>query len=346
MATSDFPWYRHSRDAAAIAPHVAERAVEWLIDLQGDDVSPQLVEEWRRWRSAHPDHERAWGRIETVRGKLAPLSSPLGKAVAQAALAPPDSARRRRVIGTLAVLVSAGVAAWGIGESVPVRVWASDYRTGIGERRTIVLVDGSSVMLNTNTALDVRFSDAERRVKLITGEILLTTHKDTHEPSRPILVETAQGTARALGTEYSVRQMDGRTEVGVFRGAVEIRTRHNPDQPYVLRAGYRADYTAREVLEARAAADDQTAWKDGFIVARGMRLDDFIGELSRYSREPLSCDPGVAARRVSGSFPVADTAKVLDALSVTLDLQIEPVTRFWGAKGYRIVPVARTRIRY
>lgn len=335
---SEFPWYRNSPDAAIIAPHVAERAVEWLIDLQGDDVSPQRVDEWRRWRSAHPDHERAWRRIELVRGKLTTLSSPLGKAVAQAALTQPDSTQRRRVIGALAVLVSAGVAAWGIGEYTPVREWASDYRTGTGERRTIVLSDGSSVMLNTNTALDVRFSDVERRVKLIAGEILLTTHEDAHAPPRPILVETAQGTARALGTEYSVRQMDGRTAVGVFKGAVEIRPRHNADRPYLLHAGYRADYSARGVLDARATAADETAWKDGFIVARSMRLADFIAELNRYSREPLSCDPRVAGRRVSGSFPVADTRKVLEALSATLDLQIEPVTRFWGATGYRIVP--------
>lgn len=337
----DFPWYRNTLDAATIAPHVAERAAEWLMELQCDDVSPQLVEEWRRWRAAHPDHEMAWRRIESVRGKLTTLSSPLGNAIAQAALAPPDSAHRRRVVGTLMVLASVGVATWSASEYVPVREWAADHRTGVGERRTLVLADGTSVLLNTDTALDVRFDDVERRVKLIAGEILITTHGDAHTPSRPFLVETAQGTAQALGTEYSVRQEDDRTAVGVFKGAVEIRPRRNAQQRYVLHAGYRADYTAQKVMEARAATADEIAWKDGFIVARSMQLADFITELRRYSHEALSCDPSVADRRVSGSFPLGDTRKVLEALSMTLDLRIEVVTRFWGAQAYRILPARR-----
>jgi transmembrane sensor len=335
---ADFPWYRNTPDAAAIAPHVAECAVEWLMELQCGEVAPQRVEEWRGWRAAHPDHERAWRRIESVRGKLTAVSSPLGNALARATLTQPDSTQRRRVVRALTVLVSAGAAAWSAGEYMPVREWAADYRTGMGERSTVVLTDGTRVLLNTDTALDVRFSQTERRVKLIAGEILLTTHEDARTPSRPFLVETAQGTARALGTEYSVRQEGARTAIGVFKGAVEIRPRRNADRRYVLKAGYRASYTAQDVMEAGAAIDDQIAWKEGFIVARSMQLGDFIAELGRYSREPLSCDPSVAARRVSGSFPLADTHKVLEALSVTLDLKIELVTRFWGAKGYRIVP--------
>ncbi|WP_235489528.1 FecR/PupR family sigma factor regulator [Achromobacter sp. DMS1] len=94
MAASS--WYRSTRDAAAVSPEVAERALEWLLELQGEPVPPETMQAWRRWRAAHPDHERAWRRIESVRGSLQPLASPLSAAAAQAALAPSASRNRRR----------------------------------------------------------------------------------------------------------------------------------------------------------------------------------------------------------------------------------------------------------
>jgi transmembrane sensor len=335
------PWYLGTPEAASISPDAAERALEWLLELQGDAVSAETVAEWGRWRAAHPDHERAWRRIESVRGQLQPLSSPVNSAIARAALAAPRAEHRRRAVKTLAVLLFGGGAAWGIATSRPWQAWSSDYRTAIGERRQLVLPDGTRLLLNTDSALDVRFGDTERRVKLISGEILIRTAPDNQGMARPFLVETRDGTARALGTEYSVRQQRDDTEVNVFHGIVRIQPGHNGAQPRDVQAGYRASYTTRAVMPPSAVQDAAIAWKDGFIVARSMRLDDFIAELGRYSPDPLSCDPDIAGLRLSGSFPVADIGKVLTALSATLDVRIEIHSRFWRHKQLRLVPARR-----
>jgi transmembrane sensor len=339
------PWYDATPDAAGISPDVAERALEWVLELQGDPVSPAVVQAWVRWCAEHPDHELAWQRIESVRGKLRPLASPVHSAIAQATLTQPDSAHRRDAIKALAVLVFAGGAAWGVERYAPWPAWASDYRTAAGERRTMILPDGTQLVLNTDSAVDVRFQDDERRVKLIAGEVLVTTAVDRSPRPRPFLVESVHGTARALGTRYSVRQMEHDTEVSVFSGAVQIRPRRNMDHSVILQAGYRASYTTQTVMGREPVDETSIAWKDGFIVARSIRLDDFIAELGRYSSASLSCDPRIASLRVSGSFPVKDIASVMAALGTTLGMQTEIRTSFWGRKSMRLAPTPQAGIQ-
>lgn len=336
MAAS--PWYTTTRDAAALSPAVAQRALEWLVELQGDAVPPETVRAWTRWRAAHPDHERAWLRIESVRSSLQPLSSPASAAIAQAALKPPASPHRRRALKAMGVLALASGATWSTGQYAPWREWASDHRTGIGERRDLTLPDGTRLVLNTNSAIDIRFSDTERRVALIAGEILITTAHESGPAMRPFLVETAHGTARALGTEYAVRLLDGATQVSVYQGAVQIQPRQDAEPALTLQAGRRASYWAHGVEAPGDAEESSVAWRDGFIVARGMRLDDFIAELGRYSRDTLSCDPAVAGLRLSGSFPLDDIDKVLAALRATLNVRVDIQTRLWRGRLLRLIP--------
>lgn len=331
-------WYDTTADAANVPADVAERAVEWLIELQSDDVAPQTVADWHAWRAAHPDHERAWQRIESVKGKLAPLASPVEAGVAQAALAPPASRQRRRAVKTLAVLLFAGSGTWGLMHASPWRRWSADVHTAVGERRTLRLDDGTQLVLNTDSAVDIVYRDDERRVRLVTGEVLITTAPDTHTPPRPFLVETSQGTARALGTRYTVRQFDDGTHVSVFKGAVEIRPLQTPGKSLILQAGRHASYTVDSISESSETPADDATWAEGFIVARSMRLADFVAELARYSNASLSCDASVANLRVSGTFPLDDVRKVLDTLGTTLAVRTEAVTRFWGAREIRLVP--------
>lgn len=339
MPTSS--WYRATADAATVPARVAERALEWLVELQAEDATAQTTDAWRRWRAEHPDHERAWQRIESVQGRLKPLSTPATADIARAALAPRDPRPRRHAMKTLATLAFAGGLTWAVREHTPWRQWTADHRTAVGERRTILLADGTQLMMNTDTAVDIHFDTTLRRVRLLAGEILVTTATDPQAAPRPFLVETSDGVARALGTRYSVRQGDGGTEVCVFHGAVEIRPRRHGDRALVLQAGSCSRYTADDVEPPRPAEASRIAWAEGFIVARSMRLDDFIAELRRYSRASLSCDPAIAGIRVSGSFPLDDLGKVLETLSTTLNLQRETVTRRWGQDEIRLLPARR-----
>lgn len=317
-----------------VPPQVAKRAVEWMVELQEQPVPDALRHAWEQWRNSHPDHERAWQRIEAVNGKLRALGGPQHPAAATALLTPRS---RRQAIKTLTLLVFTGSLAWTAEAQLPWRAWAADERTGSRKRRNLALSDGSKVAMNIGSAFDVDFDLSGRRLRLQAGEIVVSTAADAAR--RPFTVHTAQGTLRALGTRFAVRLYQAVTQVSVFEGSVELRPVGGAPAR-VLHAGQQALFGTDSIMPALAADEDSVAWTDGFLIAKGMRLRDFLAELNRYSEVPLSCAPEVAALRVSGSYRLDDPDLVLETLAATLDLQVETSTRFWGRhrSGIRLAP--------
>jgi transmembrane sensor len=340
MSLKSFPVTDHTNTSEAshpIPPDIARRAVEWLVELQSDPASDSVRLEWQRWRGEHPDNERAWRRIEAVNGKLQLLASPAASAITHATLTRPRSGKRRQVGKALAILLLVGGTTWVAEEKTPLRQWTSDYHTAVGEQRTLTLADGTRLTLNTDSAINVDFNDMERRVKLVSGEIFVATARDSRAgvargaqtAGRPFLVETAQGQLRALGTRFLVRQQMTSSRLAVFEGAVEISPRNASDRPRVLQAGQDASFTHTKITLPQPASEFDAAWTDGMIVASGMRLADFLAELNRYRPGRLSCDPALADLRVSGTYPLADTDKILESLHTTLPLEVHAFTRYW-----------------
>ncbi len=54
----------------------------------------------------------------------------------------------------------------------------ADYRTATGEIKPIVLSDGTQLVLNTASAVDVHYDDRQRLIRLHAGEISLITGRD------------------------------------------------------------------------------------------------------------------------------------------------------------------------
>lgn len=320
-------------------PHaVREQAAEWLLTLQAEAGDAGVMARWQQWLIASDDHRRAWTQVEAFATRLQGLPSPL----AHATLAAPASLQRRQAVKTLALLVFAGGAAVVVEQRTPWRRWMADRQTGTGERAAATLDDGTRVELNAGTAIDIRFSDGERRLRLVDGEILITTARDplaaAGQDARPFIVETGQGAIRALGTRFSVRRFDGATpesRVAVYEGAVELRPRGGGLQR--LDAGQQSAFTGTAIGPVMPADENATAWVRGMIVAQEMSLADFLAELGRHRPGHLGCDPALAALPVTGTYPLADTDKVLDMLQVTLPVRLHMRTRYW----VRLVPKAQ-----
>jgi transmembrane sensor len=216
--------------------------------------------------------------------------------------------------------------AW-LAAKLPWEDWSADYQTATGERSTIALADGTQLVLNTASSVDVRFDSRQRLVQLYTGEVLVTTAADKMLPARPFRVQTRQGMLRALGTRFDVRQEGMRSHVAVFEGAVELTPLKAPG--VVVQAGQQCSFTANRAGPVQAADDSQALWSQGVLFADKMRLADFVDELSRYRHGRLSCDPAVADQRVSGAFQLKDTDQALLLLSKVLPVRIERITRYW-----------------
>lgn len=320
-----------------IPREVARQAVEWMLELQSAP-SPSAVQAVRDWRAQHASHELAWQRVEGLHGRLGRLSGMQSLAHATLSAAPHP---RRRALKALMVLLVCGGAGYTVQERTPWRqTWlqlAADHRTRPGEQRRLVLPDGTQLLLDTDTAVNLHYGATERRLALLRGRIFVATAKDA---GRRFVVEMPQGLAQALGTEFSAHTDDDRARVQVFSGAVRITPAQDGATPQLLQAGQGAGFTASAVDAPQPVAAADRAWVQGTIIAKSLRLKDLLAQLSRYSPHPVTCSAAVADLRVSGAYPVTQIPLILESLSATLQLEIQTETRFWGRQvvQVRLVP--------
>lgn len=310
-------------------PAVAEAAAHWLTLLMSGEASDADRQRWRSWRAAHADHERAWQHLERVCGRLKAVEPRSAYRVLSRRRTPgdaPDTLRR----STLRTLVCGGAAAsavW-LWQTPTAQRLAADHRSAAGERRALELADGTRLLLGSASAVDLHFDADHRRVRLLAGEILVTTGHRRDEV-RPFLVETRDGRVRALGTRFFVRLDDTRTRVAVLESAVEISPDRGDGPPVRLTAGQQAVFDRSAVGTPRPLDESALAWTRGQIVADDMRLDEFLAELSRYRAGVVRCAPRAAALRVSGVFPLDDTTLILTTLPHVLPVRLQWRTRYW-----------------
>ncbi|WP_175650370.1 FecR domain-containing protein [Pseudomonas sp. Marseille-P9899] len=313
--------------AAQISPQALEEAAEWLMCMGEGDVSEAEQAAWRVWRSSSPDRERAWQRAELLMGKLGGLPPTL----AMSALDRPGNPGRRAVITRLAMFLALAPASW-LGFNLSERQgWMADYRAAIGECREIILVDGTQVFLNTDSAIDVRFDPDQRLIRLVRGEILVQTAADSAVPARPLRVATSEGRMQALGTRFSVRERAGRTYLAVLEGAIRVEAGSAAFvTPLVVKAGEKTDFDARATAPVSRVDETVTAWTQGMLLADKMRMDDFAAELARYGRGFVRCDPAIADLLVSGAYPINDRRRTLNMLAATYSISVtEHMSGYW-----------------
>lgn len=336
--------YSQSQNSAApllmaggepIACEIADQAADWLTLLMSGDVTELEWQAWREWRAASGDHERAWQHIERITGHfkilepraayqaLSPMASPVSSH---------DSLNRRHLLKLLTItglVCTAGVFA---SRTQTIQHLRADYKTATGEQRRFVLEDGTQLTLNTASSVELDFTPQHRLVRLVAGEVLIITgHASGAQVAedRPFIVQTAQGRIRALGTQFTVRQRDGHTQVAVLKSAVEISPRDGRAAIARIRAGEQARFTRGQIMTTQPLSEQVIAWSRGQIVADKLRLADFVAELNRYRPGLLRCDPAVADLRVSGVFPLQDTDRILATLPQVLPVQIIRRTGYW-----------------
>lgn len=293
------------------------QAVDWYVRLNESSVSPSTHHQWQAWLAADPQHAQAWARLEQLQQRLA-------QAPASVAVSTLEQARqqRRAAVKMLALLLGVGMVGWQV---YPLSPWHADYATRVGQRRHLTLADGSRLILDTDTQVDVRFDAQQRLIVLRQGEILVETAKDP----RPLSVASAEGRVLALGTRFTVRQGQGSTRVTVQAHAVEVRPRLAQTQVVRAEAGQTLTFAADRSGPLLPAAAQSSAWAQGMLVVIDWRLDEVLAELSRYRHGYLGCSPDVAGLRLSGTFLLDDSEAVLANLEDSLPVRIQRLTRYW-----------------
>ena len=303
-----------------------EEAAAWMARLLADDTSDEDRLNCRRWREQNPRHEQAWQHISRISGKFAQVPKDTDGARVleygrRAALS------RRRFLQWVGVTGLGASSAWfGLNHTRTGRGTLAEYRTVMGETRQIILNDGTRLTLNTDTAVDVKFTEDQRQIVFYHGELLIETGKES--PRRDFVVDTAFGRLTALGTAFNVRQFPDHASVAVLEGAVSIKAAKN-EQPLRLDVGQQTIFNAKRVTPPSPLKRNTTSWRQGVMVAERMRLADFVAEIGRYRPGFVFYDDAVADLEISGVFSIRDTDRALQSLADGLSVALVYRTRYW-----------------
>ncbi|WP_285352747.1 FecR family protein [Pseudomonas sp. ME-P-057] len=312
-----------SLNKSDIPPEVAQQAIDWLLETQEGPLSAARQKAWQVWLNGNAEHQRAWAHIQRVNQRLSGLSSPL----AHAALGAPNSKGRRHALKLLLLLGAGSVAGLSLRDQIALQPLLADYNSGVGEQRNVSLGDGSRIQLNTASAVDVEFNAQQRRIRLLSGEILMT---DSVDP-RPLSLLTAEGNINVAtaSSRINLRQFKGRTQVAVFAGTVELQVADQARPGLILQAQQQVTFSRTAWGSVQPLDPGSGAWTHGMLVASSMKLVDFLDELARYRRGRLNCDVNVANLLISGTYPVADSERILDTLETVLPVHVQRFTRYW-----------------
>jgi transmembrane sensor len=301
---------------------VTEQAIDWMVKLRAGTPDARLQERFNAWLLMDRAHRQAW---DTLQERLGDTFKPFrtldqrlpGQAgEARQVLLKPQASRR----DALRVIAGLGLLGGGLllgsktqlGESL-----LADLQTARGHRQNFNLADGSRLSLNAESAVDLRFNDRQRLVILRRGELVIDVAPDAN---RPLIVRTAEGEMRALGTRFLVAQEADASRLVVLQHSVEARLFDGTTQ--VVKEGQAALLSTRNITLASDDERGRAEWLNGRLNVLDESLEQVIDALRPYHRGFLRVAPEVRGLRVQGVFPLDAPDRTLDALAETLPIRI------------------------
>lgn len=320
-----------------------ESASAWCFRLAEGKLSDAEQKDFERWLEADPAHRAAFDAAVSIWRAMEEVSlSPGLIDLRQAALASfrkanrtrwRDKYRRRTLLGLIAAtvvaaLIGAGLWAW---------MQPDIYRTGVGERRVIMLSDGSKISLDAQTEVDVDYTRDKRTLRLVHGRAKFDVAKN---PLRPFTVAAADKIVVATGTAFSVETLGNTVRVILYEGHVTVlsdRGAPTDDAPVLFKAkSVTADNAlspGRELIAHNAELTAMVvkvdpvrtlAWEGGQLVFADEPLATAVERVNRYSdKKILIADPKAAALLVNGVFTAGGTAAFVEGMTGVLPLKTE-----------------------
>lgn len=303
-----------------------EEARNWFFALLERPTAEKRArfEAWVRANARHLEAysavEAAWQQAESPGRRLAEKEAEQLRLYLEAM----DTAKSRRKsvrrLSGLSVLLVA-VLAGGIWLERPsvFQDMLADHASPRGVRRNITLPDGSSVMLDADSALDEHFTPAERQVRLLRGGAFF----DVKSSSVPFVVKAANSEVHVHGTAFAVRLLEGGGVVTLERGIVAVTAGSLP-QSAKLAPGEQVSFGAGGLGRVEEASlDDQLAWREGRFVFYRARLADVVDEIQRYRKGRIFIATSqLAEERVTGSVVLADSDAALASLQASLGFRM------------------------
>ncbi|MFP3861339.1 FecR domain-containing protein [Pseudomonas capeferrum] len=301
--------------AKQFQPDPQQEALEWFSRLRQpgcDEGERQVFAAWCQ----EPQNAQAYAELETFWQQLQP---------APARLKPRQLTARRSHLGkwlALVFLLVLGALAylyWPLMQRL-----GSEMHTDVGERRSLRLADGSTVHLDSASAMNVDLRGRTRQLHLVQGQVYLEVLLD----GRAMEVDVGDARIQVFGTRLQIARFADHNELVVLSGKAMVV---QGGEQRLVSAGERVTFDATRIDPVQKA-DMKTAdsWRNGRLRATDMPLGQVLERLAGYQGQRLwMLDEQAAHRRVSGDFSLDRPAESLAALASTQQLQLQGVLGHW-----------------
>lgn len=307
--------------APSIPTHALHTAADWLVRQEAAPLNEGDRQAFAQWLRQDPAHQTAWERVNTA--LAAPLATvrtlqPQAEGLhVQAAMQALFQTRRRRVLRGALAMGGIGVTSAFVADRLtPLGHAMADLRTGTGERRSFTLADGTTVLLDARSAVDVHAIAGTTVLQHRTGALIATCAANG---SSPLQVHSRDGQVQLDAGRMMARILADRTEVVAMDGPLTLLPREHA--PSVLRTGEGARFSARGTEPLHGNALGRTAWQQGMLAVDDWPLAEVAQALQAYFPGFIRVSPSVAGLRVFGIFQL-DVPQLLQTLTEILPVHI------------------------
>lgn len=270
-----------------------EEAARWFTRMQ--NASPDHPDRGRfeAWLMANPAHASEYAAFAELWEDFDSTSRL--KSLAQALERKTELSSQKiktvtRGILSLLLIISCGLFGqriWQEWMDQPISIQASS--TGVGEIKKQELADGSQIILNADTTVDVVYYHNRRVATLKRGEVIFDVSKD---PDRPFIVDSGLARVTVLGTNFAVNRLSQLVRVSVNHGRVQVQAQDAEgktiSQPWILSDGQVAEVDAtHQVTRVQRSAQDAFSFQSGTINFQQATIDEIAETLSRYRKSAI-----------------------------------------------------------
>jgi len=314
------------------ARRIEEQAATWLLRTEQPDWSEEQQAELHQWLDESYSHKAAFWRLEHGWQRADRLAALGGKETVRARESRPvPNWWRGAIAASIALLVAIVptyfVATGGFGGVGSEHVAEQRFSTALGVRKTVALVDGSKVELNTATFIRARVDTRRRELWLDRGEAYFDV---VHDPARPFVVFAGPRTITVLGTKFSVRRDGNRVSVSVIEGRVRVDyggTTSTTRPAATIGIGDTAVSDGDSTIVASGSIEQverTMSWRRGMLTFNNATLADAAAEFNRYNTRKIQIlDDQAAQVRIGGTFEATNVDAFVRLLREAYGVKVE-----------------------
>ena len=303
-----------------------EEKAAYFFTCKKDGFTKTQELEFQIWIKENIEHKKAFEKVEMLQSLYLSLPSDIKSKISQEVhrnIKSRNSLRKSNFLKFAAsVIFIIGASLFGINEYMNFGI--KHTYTSNQEIKNIVLPDGSKVILDAKTKLDIKYFSDKREINIIEGKALFDV---TSNPNKPFIVNANMIKVEVLGTNFEVKNEIDKIVVDVINGKVKVEQNKNNEfqQLAILTKGKHIsfDKQSKKVILKDIDINNIASWKDGILFFYFFSLEKAINEFKKYQDINITIQKDIKNYTVSGSFSIHEIDKFIFALTKIYPIKVD-----------------------